>query len=99
MLKTDRSAEARLHLAGNVEMVEDRLFAFVEFDDLRALGSNQLQIIAHVLVDVLVVDLNRSEIRAEYVSDDTEGTTHLFADKAYGFFLLERFDGLLPSLH
>ena len=59
MLKTDRPAEARLHLAGNVEMVEDRLLAFVQLYDLGALGSNELEVIAHVVIDVLVVDLNR----------------------------------------
>ena len=53
----------------------------------------------YVFVDLLVIDLNGSEIGAEHVSDDTECTSHLFAHEADGLFLLECFDGLCPPLH
>ena len=42
MFKTDRPTESRFHLTGDVEMVKDRLCALIEFDNLCALGSNQL---------------------------------------------------------
>ena len=41
MFKTDRSAESRFHLPGDVEMVKNRLCAFVEFDNLLAFGSDE----------------------------------------------------------
>ena len=99
MLETDRSAESRFHLSGDVEMVEDRLFVLVILHDLRTLGCDELQIMAHIVIDGLVIDLNRREIGAKHVSDDTECTSHLFADEADGLFLLQCLDRLLPPLY
>ena len=99
MLETDRSAESRLHLTGDVEMVEDRLCALIEFDNLRALGCNQLQIMTHFVVDTLVVDLNSREIRAEHITDDTEGASHLLTDQTDRLFFLKRLNRLFPPLH
>ena len=99
VFKTDRSAEPCLHLTGDVEMVEDRLCALIEFDNLCALGSNQFQIMTHFIIDVFVIDLNSGKIRTKHVSDDTECTSHLFAHKTDRFFLLETFHSLFPTLH
>ena len=99
MLETDRSAESRFHLTGNVEMVKNRLRVLVEFDDLRALGSNELQIMTYFFVDLLVIDLDGCEIRTEDVPDDSNGAPHLFAHEANRFFLLQGLDGVCPALH
>ena len=99
MFKADRSAESRFHLTGDVEMVKDRLFAFVEFDDFLAFRGDELQIMTDLLIDILVIDLNRGEIGAEYIPDDAECPSHFFAHEAHGLFLLERLDRLSPAVH
>ena len=99
MLKTDRSAESRLHLAGDVEMVKDRLRAVVKLHDLRALGCDEFQILPYFVVDIAVIDLDGGEVGTEDVADNTERTSHLFANQTDGFFLLQGLDGLLPPLH
>ena len=63
VFKTDRSTETRFHLSGDVEMVKNRLRILVEFDDLGAFRSDEFQIMTHIIIDVLVIDLNRSKVR------------------------------------
>ena len=99
MFETDRPAEPRLHLAGNVKMVKNRLCALIEFNDFSALRSNQFQIMAHVVIDILVINLNRSEVRIEHIPDNSEGASHLFANQADGLASLQCRDGLLPPFH
>ena len=98
MLETDRSAEPRLHLTSDVEMVENRLRALIKFDNLGALGSDKFQIMTDFVVDVLVIDLDGREIRAEHIADDAKRAAHLLADEAHGFALLQALDRLVPAL-
>ena len=99
MLKTDRSSEPHLHLAGNVEMIKDRFVAFVELNDFLALRCDERQVIADLLINLLIIDLNGGEIGAEHIPDNTECPSHFFAHETHRFFLLERLDRLSPSLH
>ena len=98
MLETDRSAESRLHLAGDVKVVEDRLCAGVVLNDLRAFGSDEFQIMMHILKDGSVINLDGREIGAEYIPDDTERSSHFFAHEADRLDFLECLNRLLPTV-
>ena len=99
MFETDRSTESRFHLAGNVKMVEDRLGALIEFYYFSTFRSDNFQIMPHIIVYATVIDLNRSKIRVQYISNDSQCTTHLLAYKTNRFLLLERFYCFLPAFY
>ena len=99
MLETDRSAESRLHLTGDVEMVKNRLRLFVQLYNFCALGCDEFQVMAYLLIYLGVIDLNGGEIGTEYIAYDTERTPHLFAHETDGFALLECIHGLFPTLN
>ena len=99
VFETDRSAEPRFHLTGNVEMVEDRLRVVVELNNIRAFRSDEFEIMSDFVVNIPVINLNRSEIGAEQISYYSDCPAHFFAHKADGFPLLQTFHRLFPTLH
>ena len=76
----DRLAEARLDLLLDPEVLEDRLLAFVELDDLDLVGSDAADVAADLLVEHLVVDVDVREVRVEQVAQDGRGAVE-FADQ------------------
>ena len=61
MFESHGTTKTGLHLSCDIKLIKDRLLAFVEFNDLSALGCNQLKVLLHLIVDSFVVDLDTGE--------------------------------------
>ncbi len=99
MAETYDTPETRLNLTRDIEAVENRLCTFVQLNYLRALWRDEFDITPYLIVHCTVIDLNGSEIGREDITNDTYGTTQLFADQTDRLFLLKRLDNLVPTLH
>ena len=90
--------EERLDLLRDVEVVEDRHVALVEFDDLHLLGIDLLDVVADLVVHRLVIDGDLRERPVERIADDRVGTVHLVHQLVGGRTPADGRHGLAPAV-
>ena len=71
MLVGNRLSERRLDLARNVKVVEDGQFALVSLDDVGPVGCDEFHVVAYLLEDVFIVDIDVLVGRVEEVAQQS----------------------------
>ena len=95
-----RLAKRRFQLFGDVEIVENGHRTIVTFYDVLLVGGYQTNIVLHLIVDVVVVDVNAVIGGVEDVAQQCYGTTG-FLETQLGSLggLLGLGDTIFPALH
>ena len=91
-------AEGALDLAGHFEMVEDRLPAFVELDDLLLFGRDQGDVLARLLEHLRVVDVDVGERVVEQIAQHGGGLGVLGEEEFHPLGCGHFLPGALPFL-
>ena len=99
ILETYCATETGLQLACDIVLVEYRLVAGIEFDDLGAFGRYEFDIFPYFIVHALIVDLNGIELGREQVADDSCGSSDLLTNEAYGLLGLQQSQCIFPFPH
>ena len=77
-------------------MVEDRLLAFVEFDDFLLLRRNERDVLARLFVDCRIVNVNVGETVIQEVAKHCSGLGILRKEQTNGLVLRNSGPGALP---
>ena len=95
-----RFAKARLELFGDVEVVKDGHCAVVFLHNVLLLRRNQVYIVLHLVVDVVIVHVDAVIRWVEHVAQQGNGSASLFKAQLWCLGGLLCFgNGVFPSLH
>ena len=88
--------EKAFDLLGNVEVVKDRLFAFVELHDLSLLRCDGTDVVLDLFIEFLVVHVDVVKRLVQQIAQHDAGLVHLTDHPAEGRHLLHLDDALFP---
>ena len=85
MLIRYRATERRFNLFSHREIVKNRHVAFVELHNVFGFWCDQCDIVTHLFIDILVVDVDAGERRVEQISEESNGTARFLVDQCCFF--------------
>ena len=90
-------AERGFNLSCDSERVEDRLGLGIEFDDVLAVGGNEVDVFAYLFEGFRVVDMDCFERRGEDIAEHTDNAAFFLENKGGRLGGLSFGEGVFPA--